>query len=336
MKSIGRRSALAAAALIGSALSAPAQETKLLLTSLSPAGSPNSVFFNDWGQRVADHSKGSLKVEVRDGTTLANFSNSYDRVLSDVVQIGWAQHAFVAGKFPLSEVSGLPFLVDDNVACSVTLWRLFRTGLLEAEYKDTVPVWFGCLGQQGLHFAKPPKSVDDLGGLKFRVAGKVPSRLIDLMAGTPISMPAENMYESLQRGTLDGLVTSWAAFEPYKLHEVSFYHLEAAVGTSPSMFFMARKKFDSLPAAARQALEANSGEEPSRAFGTHIVNQASRARTPVAASDKHKLVQLTAEQRAAWEKKASPILEDWAKERAGGDKVIEAFRTIYAEVKAGR
>jgi TRAP-type C4-dicarboxylate transport system substrate-binding protein len=325
-----------AAALIGFAMSAPAQETRLLLTSLSPAGSPNSAFFNDWANRVGDQSKGALKVEVRDGTTLANFSNSYDRVLSDVVQIGWAQHAFVAGKFPLSEVPGLPFLVDDNVTCSVALWRLYRTGLLEGEYKETVPVWFGCLGQQGLHFAKPPRSVDDLGGLKFRVAGKVPSRLIELMGGTPISMPAENMYEALQRGTLDGLVTSWAAFEPYKLHEVSTYHVEAAVGTSPSMFFMARKKFDSLSAEGRRALEANSGEGPSRAFGTHIANQASRARGPVAASDKHKLVQLTAQQRAAWEGKASPILEDWAKERAGGDKVIAAFRTIYAEAKAGK
>jgi TRAP-type C4-dicarboxylate transport system substrate-binding protein len=325
-----------AAAFIGVAMSAPAQETRLLLTSLSPAGSPNSAFFNEWAQRVGDIGKGSVKVEVRDGTALANFSNSYDRVLSDVVQIGWAQHAFVAGKFPLSEVPGLPFLVDDNVACSVTLWRLYRTGLLEAEYKETVPVWFGCLGQQGLHFAKAPRSIDDLGGLKLRVAGKVPSRLVELMGGTPISMPAENMYEALQRGTLDGLVTSWAAFEPYKLHEVSSYHLEAAVGTSPSMFFMARKKFESLPAEARHALEANSGEGPSRAFGAHIANQAARARTPVAASDKHRLVQLTPQQRAAWEAKASPILEDWTKERAGGDKVVAAFRTIYAEVKASR
>ena len=73
--------------------------------------------------------------------------------------------------------------------------------------------------------------------------------------GTPISMAAENMYESLQRGTIDGLITSWSAFEPYKLQEVTAYHIEAPLGATPSMFFMARKKFDALPEAELSAWE---------------------------------------------------------------------------------
>ena len=33
-----------------------AQETRLLMTSLSPAGSTNSVFFNQWAQKLVDQS----------------------------------------------------------------------------------------------------------------------------------------------------------------------------------------------------------------------------------------------------------------------------------------
>lgn len=331
------RHALAAAVLLA-AISQPsaAQENRLLLTSLSPAGSPNSAFFNAWAQRVNDASQGTLKIEVRDGATLANFGNSYDRTINDVVQIGWIQHAFVAGKFPLSEISNLPFMSDDNATCSVTLRRLYKSGLLDSEYTDVVPIWFGCLGQTGMHFAKPIRSNDNLGGLKLRVAGKVPSQLVERMGGTPVSMAAENMYESLQRGTIDGAVTSWSAFEPYKLLEVSFYHLEVPVGSTPSMFAMSKKRFDALPEAARKALIDNGGEAQSRAFGIHIANQGERSRQPAAASDKHKIVQLDAAQQKVWEEKVAVIRNEWAKERAGGDKAIEAFQSLYAQAKAGR
>lgn len=323
---------LTACILAASSQVTAAQETRLIFASMNPAGSPNSVFFNAWAQRVNDAAQGTLKVEVRDGTAIANFGNSYARTMGDVVQIGWIQHAFVAGRFPLSEVTNLPFMSDGHTNCSVALWRLYKSGALDNEYRDVVPMWFGCLNQTGIHLAKTPHSNDDLRGLKLRVAGKVVSQIVERMGGTPISMGAENMYESLQRGTIDGALTSWSAFEPFKLHEVAFYHLEVPLGATPSMFFMSRKKFDSLPAAARKVLENAAGEAQSRAFGVHIFNQGVRASAPVASSDKHKIVQLDARQTKAWQDKFISIRGDWAKERAGGDKVLETFQSIYAEV----
>ena len=313
-----------------------AQEARLIFTSLSPAGSPNSVFFNSWAQRVNDQSGGTLKIEVRDGTTLANFGNSYDRVLADVVQIGWVQPAFVAGKFPLAEITNLPFMTDDDVNCSVSLSRYFKSPVMAAELKDVVPVWTSCLAQTGLHFAKPLKSDTDLSGLKLRVAGKVPSQIVDKMGGTPVSMTAESIYEALQRGTIDGMVTSWAAFEPYKFQEVAFYHLEIPIGSSPSMFMMSRAKYDSLPPAARKAIADNTGEAFVREAAKHFAAQAMRARAAVAPLSSHKIVALPPAQLAAQEEKFKPIVADWIKERPGADKAVETFRDIYTQVKAGR
>jgi TRAP-type C4-dicarboxylate transport system substrate-binding protein len=313
-----------------------AQETRLIFTSLSPAGSPNSVFFNSWAQRVNDQSGGTLKIEVRDGTTLANFGNSYDRVLADVVQIGWVQPAFVAGKFPLAEITNLPFMTDEDINCSVSLSRYFKSPVMAAELKDVVPVWTSCLAQTGLHFAKPLKSDTDLGGLKLRVAGKVPSQIVDKMGGTPVSMTAESIYEALQRGTIDGMVTSWAAFEPYKFQEVAFYHLEIPIGSSPSMFMMSRAKYDSLPPAARKAIADNTGEAFVREAAKHFAAQATRARTAVASLSNHKIVTLPPAQLAAQEEKFKPIVADWIKERPGAEKAVATFRDTYTQVKTGQ
>jgi TRAP-type C4-dicarboxylate transport system substrate-binding protein len=326
---------LAVFALSFGVQAASAQETRLLFTSLSPAGSPNSQFFNSWAQRVNDQSGGALKIEVRDGTALANFGNSYDRVLSDVVQIGWVQPAFIAGKFPLSEVTNLPFMTDDDINCSLALWRYYKSPVMAAELQDVVPIWASCLAQSGLHFAKAPRSDTELNGLKMRVAGKVPSQIVERMGGTPVSMTAESIYEALQRGTIDGMVTSWAAFEPYKFAEVAFYHVEAPIGSNPSMFMMSRKKYESLPPAARKALDDNSGEAIVREAAKHFAAQAARARAAVAQLPNHKIVTPPPAQLAALKEKLNPIVVDWAKERPGADKAVETFRQIYAQVKAG-
>src|SRR6478752_3137151 len=230
---------LATILCLGLATNADAQE-RLLLTSLAPAGGPHSTFYNAWAKKVNDASQGTLAIEVRDGFSLANFANSYERTMDDVVQIGWIQLALVAGKFPLSSVTDLPFMSDGGVNCSVASWRLYKSGLVDKEYEGLVPLWFGCLGQNGLHFSKPLANNDNLGGLKIRVASRLASQMVEALGGTPISMTVENVYESLQRGTLDGAVTSWPAFGPQRFAEVTNYHLEVPIGSTTTMFFMSR------------------------------------------------------------------------------------------------
>ena len=216
------------------------------------------------------------------------FITAYDRVSDDVVQIGWIIHALVGNRFPLSDVSGLPFLAEDNVACSAASWRLYQSGLLDAEYKDIVPIWFGCLTTNYLHWAKPPKQVDDLAGAKFRVPSKIAAQAIQLLGGTPISMTGGEMYEALQRGTVDGVVTSWAGFEPYKLAEVTTYHLEVPIAGISSMHFMSRKKFELAAEgrAGRAQGQLGRGGEP---LGGRLFRQRrrtrARARGRVAATD---------------------------------------------------
>jgi TRAP-type C4-dicarboxylate transport system substrate-binding protein len=113
-----------ALAVVAIAITSPplsqAQQTRLIFASQSPAGTPNTVFYSNWANRVSEQSNGKLKIDVRDGETLSNFITAYDRVSDDVVQIGWIIHSLVGNRFPLSDVSGLPFLAENNVACSVS------------------------------------------------------------------------------------------------------------------------------------------------------------------------------------------------------------------------
>jgi TRAP-type transport system periplasmic protein len=329
--------ALALAALIGMAATIPASaQMRLIFPSQSLATSTFGQFFNAWAKRVTDTAQGSGVVDVREGGTLANFGNVYERVLDDVVQIGFGQQALIAGKFPLTEVVGLPFIVKDNTVGSVALWRLYKSGLLDNEYNEVVPLWLNLLGPSYLHFAKSPAALNDLSGLKVRVTGKVNSLMVQRLGGAPISLAAENMYDGLQRGAIDGLITSWSAFAPYHLAEVSSYHVLAPLGTPPAMFFMAKKKYESLPPALRAALDANGGEAQSRIAGEAWRQEGLSTQAALAASGKHIVKELPAAQSAAWEARTEPLIKEWAAGVPGGEKVLATYRQLYADVEAGR
>jgi len=327
-----------AAAVISLSMAVAEAQTRLIFASESPAGTPNSVFYSSVAKKITDDSQGTLNVELRDGETLANVANAYDRVSDDVIQIGWLLHSLVGNRFPRSEVSGLPFIGDNNIACSVASWKLYESGLLDAEYKDVVPIWFGCLATSYLHWAKVPSDTDsmlkngDLHGAKFRVNGKIPGEVVRLLNGTPASMAPAEMYEGLQRGIINGVVTSWAGFDPYKLVEVTDYHVEAPIASTASMHFMSRKKFDSLPKQAQDAIMKNGGIAGSIEMAKFINRAVDRARTGVI-NAKQQIVKLTPEQNKTWEEKTATAKQGWVNATPDGDKVLAAFVKFYKEAE---
>lgn len=327
--------AAGACALLGAEASA---QTTLMMSSMSPGGSDNSQLFAAWGKRIADASKGTLKFDLKEGSTVASFVNVYERVQQDVLQIGWTGHPMYRAKWPMSEVAGLPFVQDDEYSASIALWRLYKTGMLDAEYKDLVPLGMALAGNTGLHFAKPPASLDDLGKYKVRVQGAAQTKMAEILGMSAQSIPAGDMYVALQRGTIDAALTSWSAFSPYKLWEVSTYHVEAPLGTTSFFWFMSRQKFDSLPAAAREAIEKNSGDAFVPELAKHFVAQAGSGRKSTEMhSAGHKIVKPSPEKLAQWEKSlGKPVIDDWLATTPNGDKILAKFKELYAQVKAGK
>ena len=109
---------------------ARAQEAPTLLfgTTNPPQIPVNGQIMHPWAKRINEQGKDILKIDVRDGPTLANFSNYYDRVISDTVQISWGIQSYIAGKFVGSLAPGLPFTSDKAEDASVAYWRMIKWG----------------------------------------------------------------------------------------------------------------------------------------------------------------------------------------------------------------
>jgi TRAP-type C4-dicarboxylate transport system substrate-binding protein len=330
---------LAACALALATAPSAAQEVVLkFATANSPTSRLATQNLHPIGKRITDDSKGLIKVEMYDGQSVANQSNHLDRVLADVIQIGWGLTSTFGGKFPRSDAGALPFVSDDSESASVAFWRVYQRGLLDAEYSDIHPLILSYLTQAGLHTRRPLRTLDSLAGVKIVASGWATGQAITKLGGAPVTIPLSDMYEAISRGTADGAMVSWTSFNPFKLAEVTNFHVEAALGTAPAFVYMAKKKYASYSADVRAALDRHRGEAEARRFGAWWDGEKKAGRADVVARNDagRQIVQLSPAQDAAWKQRTLAIQEEWAKSVPDGVKVLAAYKEELAKVKAGK
>ncbi|HXR87406.1 MAG TPA: TRAP transporter substrate-binding protein [Stellaceae bacterium] len=315
--------------------SASAEPVKLIFTTLAaPDSRAAAAVFHPFAERINAAGKDVVQLDVRDGFALANFDNAYSRVMDDVIQVSWALQGAIGGKFVRSAIAGLPFVSDDCETASTAFWRLYQSGALGPEYADIVPLVLIAFPQSGIHLSRPVATIDDLKGLKLIALGRVQSQVVTALGGAPLSIPGPEIYEALQRGTADGAVASWSAFEPFRLGEVTRYHLETQFGTSTTMIFMAKKKFDALPVAAKKVIQENSGEAISRSFGAYFDSDVARVRGEVKNASGQVLAEQTSERKAAWREKLEPINAAYVAGVPNGQAILDQYRQLLAAAKA--
>ncbi len=320
------------------ATAARADEMKLIMTTIVQPNKPISQqVYHKWADDINAKGKGVVQIDVRDGTTLANSANFYDRLLSDVMQISFGSLNYVAGKFTLSEVFALPFITDSAEQESAVFWRLYKTGALDSEFDQIVPLYMHAFPPVSMHFAKKPtKPLENLNGLKFIASGRIPTAVVTRLGGSPLSIPLTDSYQALQRNTADGINFPMAALSDFRLDEVTTYHITAAFGGGPGGVWMSKAKYQSLPPEVRKILDDNSGEAESRRAGAVLDQLQAKVQADLSSAKNQTVVGLTADQSKKWHDLLTPLVDAWGETDAAHAKVLAMTREIAAQVKAGK
>jgi TRAP-type transport system periplasmic protein len=313
--------------------SARGQEKLIFATDNSNTSTAAVRVFHPWADKINADSNGIVDIDVRDGFTLVNQSNAYPRVLDDVVQISSILFGFVGGKFPQTEFASLPFEAETAEDASVALYRLYKSGALDAEFNEIVPLFVIVGSQQGIQLAKEPKSLVSLAGLKIITPGKISGDTITAMGGSPMTVSPSDLYTSLQRGMADGALYPFSAFQSMKLGELTTFHIDAPLGSASGAVFMAKKRYLALSPAVRKLIDDNSGETESRFYGHHLDLEQARQRDLVASSTGQTIVQLTPEQRAIWLQHVAVVRDAWENATPQGTEILTTFRTLLAQAQ---
>ena len=227
-----------------------------------------------------------------------------------MADITWGLTGNTSQQFQLSSLVELPGTVEAAGAGYTAVWNAYE-GHLTGEFPGTVPLALWTSEPNVLIFKdKVVRTPADMAGLRIRVSRAVPAQVISALGATPVQMPAPEMYNALQTGLIDGIMTGASAILDFKINEGANSYTEGA-RLGNILFFLVMNKacYDGLTAEQRAALDAATGLVLSQS-GKAGWNAKARLSMDTLKADATKtVVTLTAEEAAAFNAHTVPVTE---------------------------
>ncbi|MGH7088009.1 MAG: TRAP transporter substrate-binding protein [Stellaceae bacterium] len=334
-----RRNALfIAAATALTAVSAASAAEPILLKYGDP-GPPTATIHTEviqpWADKVTKESGGTLKVKVYVGYSLVDMRNTLDRVENGVADLAFCILGPVSSQFPKTLVATLPFEAENAHEAGLALQRLYDKGIIADEWKGVKPIAFGVFANVSYHTVPAVKTLDDLKGLKITVQGRLAGQTLEALGGTPISLPINEVYAALQRGTVDGSAIGWPATVAFKLTDVVHNHVRASLGGEEAIMIMNNRTYAKLGAKAKRAIDDNIGTGYTNLFNKVIDDTEHDSIATVEKAKNQTIYQMPPAELANWKKRIEPVIADWVKRTPDGAHVLAAFRKEIAAIRAG-
>lgn len=328
-----RKTAVVAATFIGLSAPAMAQEIELKLSHFLPAGhGMHRDWFVPWGEELARRTNGKVKVAIFPaGSAFGNPARQLEQAVSGVIDVAHGLRGLPAGRFPRMGIVEFPFLVQTANAASRTLWDLYPKYFAH-EFPDTVKVLGLHAHNAGLIHTrdKPVKTMDDLKGLRIRSPSPQINAMLQQLGATPVGLPPGQVYENLQRGVIDGAVFPWDPINSFRLFEVTTHHLDARSYTASFYFVMNKRKYDSLPAEVKKAIDETTGTALTEKFGDWW-NQWDAPGLELAKKKGNTILSLSDAERNRWRDALKPTTEKLLSDlEAQG---VKDARAIYGEMQ---
>ena len=201
------KSVLAGASLIAAPNVARAQAIELKLAYFVGDQHAMSQWLIKWSNILEKESGGRITVKRFPGSQMGPVQQHYDFVRTGQADVAWFLHGATPGRFPLTEIVQVPYLVGSaEIGIKVLNDAELRAKYLDAEHKG-VKVLLLMTHQPGnVHTTnKPIRTVEDMKGLRLRFASPTIRDYIAALGGTPVGVLPTEQVEQLQKGTIDGV-----------------------------------------------------------------------------------------------------------------------------------
>jgi TRAP-type C4-dicarboxylate transport system substrate-binding protein len=200
------RKLLAVAAAAAFSRCAQAQTIEVKVAEFVGAQHFMSKWLVAWGEKLEKASGGRLAFKHFAGATMAPVPGHYDLAASGRAEVSWFLHGATPGRFPLTELTHLPYVVGSaEIGTKVINDAQLRGKYLDAEHKG-VKVLLLLTHQPGnIHTTKKAvRTTEDMRGLRLRPASPTIGSFITALGGTPVGISPADQLDAMQKGTLDG------------------------------------------------------------------------------------------------------------------------------------
>lgn len=305
------------------------QEELKLATFVPPTHYGLTQIMVPWGKEIAEKSGGRLNLRVFPSMQLGGKPPElYKQMARGLSDITFTLPGYTSADFPLMALSELPGMANDAFDGTRKLWQHLKF-FTDGEMKDSRPLvmWTGDSAAV-MTRSRPVRRLEDMKGLKIRTPSSAQSESLVALGATPIDMPAGQIYNSIERGVVDGALISMAGAIDFKLLEVCrYYTIDVPVGRSPFIINMNKARYDRLPADLKRIIDDSTGLEMSLRATASIQKHSDEA---VAAARKDKEVfALAPEEQRRWAEAFKPLIRSQTAAAEKSGVPARAFLKAY-------
>lgn len=301
---------------------APAEEWNFYMHQSAPnfATSRGAKLFTE---EIEKATSGALKVRLHlAGTLQISASNVTQAVGGNVVQVG--DDLFNSGNIAVAGIPRLPMLIqsyEDFAKADAVLKPYIEKAYQEkgstllASY--TYPLQF-------MWGRKKLESLDDIKGMKLRVAQPEQGEFVRRFGGTSITMSAPEVPSALDRGVVDGIFTAGVGAVLWK--DLLKYGYVLIVNVNNSYFIANTEAYNKL-APGLQAKLRKVAEDAAR-WDQETMQKEEADSVQVLTAAGYTFTKAKPEENARAVAAMTPYWDEWAKSR--GPAIVEALAKVRA------
>lgn len=293
-----------------------------------PPISPVSKALDTWAKRVETDTAGKVKIVMFPAGSLAKGREGYSATAGGVCDIAFVNNVYERKRWALNNVVNLlslPIPTDERgVEIWDKLWEKFP--VMKEEYKDVKVVGHSINPYSSMHTKKLVKTPEDMKSMKIAAMGDKTKMLAGLHI-TPVGVPANEWYLSLEKGVIDGVFAPIGLMVERGIEEVVPFHLDMTMGQGGNSIIINQAKYDSLPAEVKAVIDGL-WDYTNKLVGD-ATDGLSKDSWEKCAAKGHTNTVLTKAEMKPWLAAAEPSAEYWIKSNAKKGPTQEMYE--YAQ-----
>ena len=244
--------AIIVAVAASGAVPAASAETLLRLSTYVNEADIRYEGFKKFAELAESKTQGRVRVQIFPSAQLHGWGEGVDAVQGGISDISWIPADTRAPCY--SHVYLYPTAVDleNQVAMDAEWTDLIRpelakinlTPLFSSNYSYDQEWWF----------EERIESLGDLSGKLVRSIGPLVSEMIETYGGKPVFVSPKEVFQSAERGVVDGINMGVATYSSWKLWSVMPHMVNADLFYGNLSYAVNKEKFDALSAADQRAL----------------------------------------------------------------------------------
>jgi TRAP-type transport system periplasmic protein len=201
--------------------------------------------YEPWKKFVEEKTDGRIKINITHSSTLGTATNALKDIQGGVYDVAYVAPSLHADTelFPLT-IGTLPFAIP-NAEVGTRVMETFAQKY--GQFNNYIHLGMIASDPYMLFTRDPVEEISDVKNNKYRITGKNDAILYEEWGVTPVSIPISDVYESIQKTTIDGLFFSAVGGVGGKYFEVAPNLLDLPFMVQPLSFGLNKGFYDQLP-----------------------------------------------------------------------------------------